>query len=198
MDPFIGEVRLFSFERIPTGWLACQGQILQIRSYQALYALVGTYYGGDGQTTFALPDLRGRVPIHVGTSPSGVVYSMGNQVGQETVTLSATQLPAHTHLIAVSNTAGTTATAAATLYLGAIAPPTTPANPPAAPNLFAAPGMTGQTTTFLQAGMRCGSVAIFLPEGVSTAGGSGAHENRQPYLVMNYCIAVSGLFPVRG
>lgn len=185
MDPFLGEIRLFSFPKIPVNWLPCNGQILQIAQNQALFAVLGTFYGGNGTTTFGIPDLRGRVPVSYGTSPiSKAEYAMGQTGGAETVTLLANQLPAHGHQVAVSNAAGTTATVGNAVYLAQIAVPPTPAGAPAAPNMFLPPGGNPATTNL-------------LPGGITSVGASAAHENRQPYLAMNYCIAIQGLFPTR-
>jgi microcystin-dependent protein len=185
MDPFLGEIRLFSFPKIPMRWVACYGQLLQITQYQALYALVGTYYGGNGTTNFGIPDLRGRVPVSQGASPiSTAEYFMGQQGGAEGVALVANQLPSHGHQIAVSNAAGTTANVSNTVYVAQVAVPPTPAGAPAAPNMFLPPGGNPATTTL-------------LPGGIASVGAGAAHENRQPYLAMNYCIATQGLFPSR-
>jgi microcystin-dependent protein len=98
-EPFIGEIRLFGFNFAPAGWAICNGQLLSINQYTALFSLLGTYYGGDGQGTFGLPDLRGRVPLNMGQAPGLSSYSIGDSGGSETLTLSANQLPSHTHAL---------------------------------------------------------------------------------------------------
>src|SRR5438128_6809166 len=100
-EPFLGEIRIVSFNFAPRGWASCDGQLLPINQNQALFSLLGTYYGGNGQTTFALPDLRGRVPVHVGNQPGpGLsVYDLGEQTGEETVTLLESEMPLHNHAV---------------------------------------------------------------------------------------------------
>ncbi|KAB7744116.1 phage tail protein [Nostocoides sp. F2B08] len=165
-DPFLGEIKAFASAVIPRGWSPCDGRILPINQNQALFSLLGTTYGGDGRTTFALPDLRGRVPIHTGaTQPQGTVG------GSETVALRSEQLPAHTHTWVASSTPGDTATPADNLLAASSA--TNPA--------WAAPG----------------TPVAMAPETVATAGGGAPHENMQPWLAVQYCIAVQGIFPSR-
>jgi microcystin-dependent protein len=166
-EPFLGELRLFPFNFAPRGWAFCNGQILSIAQNTALFALLGTTYGGNGQTTFALPDLRGRVPISAGQGPGLTSYSLGETGGTETVTLIATQMPAHSHLVNVSN-----ATATSSRPNG---------NLPAAGGSYTDPG----------------DGSHFDAATVAPAGGSQPHENRQPYLTLNWCIALEGIFPSR-
>lgn len=168
-EPFLAEIRMVGFNFAPRGWALCDGQILPINQNQALYSLLGTTYGGDGRTSFALPDLRGRAPIHVGQSDSGVSYREGQEGGEETHTLSTNEMPNHVHSVNASGSAGDAPIPGGHLL----------ANVPA--NLYRAPGnQTG-----------------FAPGTIGNAGGSQAHQNMQPYLVLNFCIALQGLFPSR-
>ena len=166
MEPFIGEVRLVPFNFAPKGWALCEGQLLPINQNQALFALLGTTYGGDGRTTFALPDLRGRVPVGAGQLPAGSSYDLGATGGQETVALKTRQLPSHGHAVHASGAAGTTKNPE-TAY-------------PAGGGAYAA-----QRDVRMKAAM------------IGRTGGGEAHENRQPYLCLNYVIALQGIFPSR-
>lgn len=163
-EPFLGEIRLWACNYAPRGWALCNGQLLSINTNQALFSLLGTYYGGNGTTTFALPDLRGRTPVHVG---NGV--ALGQSAGEESHTLTAAEIPMHTHQ--VSGTSGQVSVANAE---GAIwgASPDNPYSA-AAPN-----------TQMNLASM-------------GTAGNSQPHTNMQPYLTLNYCIATEGIYPTR-
>ena len=162
-EPFLAEVRMVGFNFPPRGWAFCDGQLLPINQNQSLYSLLGTMYGGDGRTSFALPDLRGRVPIHVGNG-----YQEGQKSGEETHTLSANEMPQHTHTIQAS-------TAVATQ------------NDPTG-NVLAQSTQIYHSATNL----------VDMVSGTMTnAGGGQAHENMQPYLVVNFCIALQGLFPSR-
>lgn len=176
MDGYLGEIRLFAFFKAPDNWLLCQGQALPINQYQALYSLLGTAYGGDGKTTFALPDLRGRTPISI---DNGV--SLGASGGTDTVTLQASQIPAHIHYLLAMTGAGTMGVPTG-LYPAQVTKPsggssTIPDAPP-----FYGPA---------------NDLAPLTPVSVSSTGGSVAHENRQPFLAINYCICVAGLYPPR-
>jgi microcystin-dependent protein len=177
MDPYIGEVRCFSFGKIPQGWLACNGQILQIQQYSALYSLLGTHYGGDGAKTFGLPDLRGRVPVHINLSGKPPL-DIGGNGGVETVTLTAAlnQLPQHTHMVAVSDSPATQIVPTARYLSNLSAPPHQPYAPP--------PG--GSFTPVAMA-----------PDVIGAAGMDHAHANMQPYSVLNFCIATVGIYPMR-
>lgn len=168
MDPFIGEIRLFGFNYAPRGWAMCQGQLLPISPNTALFALLGTQYGGDGRNTFALPDLRGRVPIGVGQGTGTSPYQQGQTGGQEQVTLQPPQLPPHNHTVAASASA-------------------TGKNPSNALPAVTPDGASYGTT----ADMSMSSTMV-------GGGGNGQpHENRQPYLALNWCIALEGIFPPR-
>jgi microcystin-dependent protein len=173
-EPFIGEIRPISFNYAPKGWAFCNGQLLPINSNQALFSLLGVTFGGDGRTTFALPDLRSRVPVGTGQGPGLANYLQGQQAGTESVTLTADQMPAHTHPVT-----GTMQTA----EIGE-------ANSPK--NSF----LTGDANA--QYGTPANATMGATVKGTTTNIGSGqAHENRQPVLGLNYVIALSGLYPSR-
>ncbi len=158
--PFLSEIRPFSFNFAPKGWALCNGQLLPINQNQALFSLMGTMYGGNGQTTFALPDLRARIPIGAGPG-----YALGQQGGENAHTVNISELPTHTHQVTVSSASGTTPTPAGSFLA-------------AAANVYGDPSVS----------------AVAVPV-VTSTGGSQAHENRQPFLVVNYCIALQGEFP---
>ncbi|HEY8876942.1 MAG TPA: tail fiber protein [Roseateles sp.] len=170
-DPFLGELKLAAFTFAPRGWAFCDGQILPISQNTALFALLGTTYGGNGQTTFALPDLRGRSPVHAGSSVNGNV-SLGEQGGVENVTLNLNQVPAHSHSLS-----GSSDLANASAPGGAL--------PAAKPR--------GGLTRYAPAG----SDTVMAPGSVGPAGGSQPHNNMQPYLVLSWLIALEGIFPSR-
>ena len=170
-QPYVGEIRMFAGNFAPREWAFCQGQLLPISQYATLFNLIGTTYGGDGQTTFALPDLRGRSPVHQGQGAGLSSYIIGQLGGAETVTLLTTQLPAHTHVAACQSGAGTSSI---------------PAN-----NLWAASAATRQYTN-------AGTFAAALNSGsVGLTGGSLPHNNLAPYLVINFIISLFGIFPSR-
>ncbi|GAA4393142.1 phage tail protein [Hymenobacter koreensis] len=176
MDPFLGEIRLMSFPFAPQGWMYCQGQLLNIMQNQPLFALLGTTYGGDGRTTFALPDLRGRAIVGVGSGPGLSPYVQGQQGGTEMVTLQPTQIPQHSH------------TFTGTVKTGAAADLKSPSQAfPATGPIAQYSG--GTPTAPLNPGTLTGTLA--------NTGGSAPHENRQPLLVLNYAIATTGVFPSR-
>jgi microcystin-dependent protein len=164
MDPFIGEIRLVPYNFAPKGWALCAGQLLPINQNQALFALLGTTYGGDGRTTFALPDLRGRVPVGAGQPAVGSDYPLGATGGQETVELTTPQLPGHSHHVNASSAAATTKSPASAY--------------PAGGGAYA-----GARNARMKAAM------------IGLTGGGEEHENRQPYLSLNYIIALQGIFP---
>lgn len=169
-DPFIGEIRMFAGNFAPNGWAFCWGQLQSISENDALFALIGTTYGGDGQTTFALPDLRGRIPVGQGQGPGLTNRILAQQYGSETVTLLSAQMPAHTHTLIAS---GTTATAS---------PPTGAVLAAQSNELVFVGGGVAPTVA-----MRSDSV---LPDG-----GNQAHDNMAPYLGLNFIIALFGIFP---
>jgi len=161
-EPFLSEIRIMSFNFAPKGWAMCNGQLLPINQNQALFSLLGTTYGGNGQTTFGLPNLQGDVPIHVGNG-----HTLGETAGGSSVTLSQQQMPQHTHQLNGSSNVG-----------AAIIP-------------------TGNTlsTTPNQIYTQPAALTSLSPSSVGNAGGSQAHNNMMPYLVLNFCIALQGIFP---
>jgi microcystin-dependent protein len=168
--PFIGEIMMFAGNFAPTGYAACDGSLLPISSYAALFSVIGTYYGGNGTTNFALPDLRGRVPIHVGTGAGLSTYSQGQMGGQETHTLLATEMPAHNHTAYASTSGGTSSS---------------PSNNFPAVNSEGIEHYGSSENGTMNA------------NAIGAAGGSQPHNNIQPYLAINFCIAISGIFPSR-
>ncbi len=167
---FLGTIRLVGFNFAPVGWGLCQGQTLSISQNSALFSLLGTYFGGNGQTTFNLPDLRGRVGVGQGQGPGLANYDQGQTGGVETVTLTAAQAPAHSHtLMAATNV--TAPNPGPSLALG---------TPAAAVKLYGA-----------------GAPTALAPASIGSFGSGGPHENRQPYLGLNYIIALTGIFPSR-
>lgn len=175
--PFIGEVRTFGFSFAPRGWAFCNGSILSIAQNTALFAILGTTYGGNGQTTFALPDLRGRAAIGPGQGPGLSPQTLGQARGRETVTLLTTELPQHSHVLN-----------AATLS------PANAAQNVAAPTAQAYLGLSSPNNVYIDA---VAPNTTLINSSVSPTGGSQPHENRQPFLAINYCIAVQGIFPAR-
>jgi microcystin-dependent protein len=169
-EPFLGCISVFGFSFAPRGWAQCSGQLLPINQNQSLFSLLGTTYGGDGRTTFALPDMRGRAPMHAGTGASLTSRSLGERLGNETVTLTKAQIPAHNHT-ANAYTADSTSS----IPQGKLAAPTV-----AAFNVY-------------------GDAANLTPGAAGQLGqsGGGGHENMQPYTTLNFCIALQGLFPSR-
>lgn len=163
-EPFMAEIRLMSFNFAPKGWAFCNGQFLPINQNQGLFSLLGTTYGGNGQTTFALPDLRERVPIHFGNS-----FTLGQRGGEAAHTVTVQEMPKHIHMIQASSQPGNSAVPTGNVL----------AHDPG--NIYA-PGGSASLTTI-------------DPGSVSAIGFSQDHENRQPYLALNYCIALQGIFP---
>lgn len=170
-DPFLGEIILFGGNFAPRGWALCDGQLLSISSYSALFSILGTTYGGDGRSTFGLPDLRGRAPVHVGTGPGLSSYALGQRGGVETVTLNQAQIPAHSHAVNATDK-------------GSSDKPT--GLVPAAANSGASFGQPGGK-----------EAAQMSSEMVAKSGGGQAHENRAPYLAVTYIIALQGTYPSR-
>lgn len=173
-DQFVGEVRPFAFNFAPIGWMICQGQTLAISQYSALFALIGTYYGGNGTTTFQLPNLQSQVPLGQGTGGGGT-YVIGEDGGTENVTVTTSTMPMHTHTFSGMNGAPNSAQPAA---LSALANNGTGA-------FFYGPPSSLTS-------LNVNSVSL------APGGGGQPHSNIQPYLAINWCIALSGIFPVRG
>ena len=167
-EPFISEIRIMSFNFAPKGWAECNGQLLPINQNQALFSLLGTSYGGDGQTTFALPNLQGRTIVHQGQGGGLSPYSVGQQFGAQPLVLGADQIPAHTHTLNVSSAPG------------GVVDPT---------NNHPAVASTAIGTTYDPA------TTGAMPNAVQPNPGGQGHENRQPYLVLSYVIALVGIFP---
>jgi microcystin-dependent protein len=166
-SPYVGELRLVGFNFAPIEWAQCQGQVLSISENTTLFNLIGTTYGGDGQNTFALPDLRSRIPVHMGTGSSGTTYVMGQPSGVETVTLTMAQYPTHNHSALANSQAQ-----------GSVNSPNN--------NILS----TGQNIYRNQA------PSVNLASGMlSSYGGSQPHDNRQPYLVLNWIISLFGIYP---
>ncbi|QBK31403.1 phage tail protein [Roseitalea porphyridii] len=170
-EPFLAEVRIVGFNFAPRGWAFCDGQILPINQNQSLYSLLGTTYGGDGRTSFALPDLRGRTPIHVGRSNGGQFHTEGQKSGEETHTLSANEMPQHTHTLEGTNQTGS-----------AIDP---------------GGHLLAESPVLAYGAYSAASATAMGPGTVTNVGGGQAHENMQPWLALNFCIALQGLFPSR-
>ena len=169
-EPFLAEIRIFGFNFAPRGWAFCDGQVLPINQNQALFSLLGTTYGGDGRTTFALPDLRGRVPIHAGQS-GGETYQLGQRGGEEAHTLAVPELPGHNHAFQASANAASAALGAGNVL-----------------------GSTDDVDIYVDKVLK---VVATSANQIAAAGGGQSHENRQPYQVLNFCIALQGLFPSR-
>ena len=160
-EPFLSEIRIMSFVFAPKGWALCNGQFLPINQNQALFSLLGTTFGGNGQTTFALPNLQGRTPIHVGSG-----HTLGEQGGQPTHTLSIAELPTHTHVFNASQANADT--------------------PVSTGNMF------GTSNNMYAAAANLVSVH---PQTITNVGGNQAHLNMQPFLTLNFCIALQGIYP---
>jgi microcystin-dependent protein len=169
-DPYIGEIRMFAGNYAPQGWALCNGTLQSISENEALFALIGTTYGGDGQSTFALPDMRGRLPLHQGTGPGLTARVMGQAFGSEMVTLAATQMPSHTHTLVASS-----ADATASVPTGAI-----PAGQPNDTMYLSSPTASPSSM----------SASALQPDG-----GSQPHDNTMPFLCVNFIISLFGIFP---
>ncbi len=161
-EPFLAEIRIMSFNFAPSGWALCNGQLLPINQNQALFALMGTTYGGNGQTNFALPNLRGRTPIHQGSG-----HSMGEAAGSTSVTINIQQLPTHEHFVNATS---------------------------AVQNNLVPTGASFAATTPSEVYSGTSSGAMH-PQTLSNVGGSQPHNNMQPYLTLNFCVALQGIFP---
>lgn len=164
--PFMGEIRIISWNFAPQGWAFCNGQFLPINQNLALFSILGTSFGGNGQTTFALPDFRGRAPVHVGSS----VGFAGQAGGQEFHTVTQSEMPAHNHVVQASGANANSADPVGN-YLGAV------------PSFLYRTNLSNATS--------------LNPGSITSVGGSQPHENRQPFLVLNFIIALAGVFPSR-
>jgi microcystin-dependent protein len=172
-DPFVAEIRIFPFNFAPKGWAFCDGQLLPISQNTALFSLLGVTYGGDGKSTFALPDLQGRAPMHPGQGPGLTEHFLGEEGGSETVTLLESEIPAHSHFLR-----GHTADAGDNNQPG--------------PTLVLAKSNNGQAYQ-----TNIASLVQMSPQILAPAGGDQPHNNLQPYLTLNFCIALQGVFPPR-
>ena len=177
-SPFVAEIRIFGFNFAPTGWAQCNGQLMPISQNTALFSLLGTTYGGDGKSTFALPNLQGSAPVHPGQGPGLSLYDLGQQGGSETITLLTSEMPLHAHFLNAVNSNAVVAD-------------------PTAANLAKGKYSTGTVS---------GAVAYYTtqapnvemnPLAVGISGSSFPHNNNMPYLVLNFCIALQGVFPPR-
>jgi len=189
IDPFLGEIRLMSCLGAPKGWALCDGQLMQINQNQALFALLGTYYGGDGRVNFALPDLRGRVPIHRGPG-----FNLGQRGGEAAHTLSHSEMPAHQHTLHASPANANSADPAGHLLAGAnnlYSPSAKRRFDPRFRELAPLDAVSAPVAFFSAAG----ALTSLAPGTVSNVGGSQAHLNMQPFLTLNFCIALQGIFP---
>jgi microcystin-dependent protein len=175
-EPFIGEIRMFGGNFAPSGWALCNGQLLSISQYSALFSILGTSFGGNGQTTFALPDLRSRVPVQQGQGVGLSPYNIGQQGGSEQVTLLQTQMPAHNHIVNA-----TSADAAASTASGNLMATPTAGRGQNAPQIYGT-----------------GAAVTMGPTMIAPSGGSQPHENIQPYLCVTFIIALEGIYPSRG
>lgn len=181
-DPFIGEIRAFAFTYAPYGWATCDGQIMNVQQNTALFSIIGNTYGGDGRTTFGLPNLSGRAPMGFGTGPALTPQTLGQSLGEASVSLATNNFPPHTHgFNAMSNTTATLATAADSYV----------AKAPSSGK----PAVT--TNSFLPSASAGTQLAADAVQPAGTAPGTMPHKNMQPYLPVLLCIALSGIYPVR-
>ena len=171
-DPFVAEIRIFPFNFAPKGWAWCNGQLMPISQNTALFSLLGTTYGGDGKSTFALPDLMGRAPMHPGQGPGLSLHDLGEMGGSETVTLLQSEIPAHSHTLRANNTNGD--------------------SPSPGGNSLA---RSGTSNTYQQ--NSSASLVGMAPESLPPAGGSAPHNNMMPYLTFYFNLALQGVFPPR-
>ena len=171
-DPFVAEIRIFPFNFAPKGWAWCNGQLLPLSQNTALFSLLGTTYGGNGKSNFALPDLEGRAPMHPGQGPGLSLHDLGETGGSETVSLLESEIPAHAHTWNAVNSDGNSQSPVGQLMAGGIG----------GISQYAAPG----------------AIVSFAPEMLAPAGGDQPHNNLQPYLTYYFNIALQGVFPPRG
>lgn len=189
MDPYIGEIKLFPYNRIPTadGWAICNGQQLNLQQNMALYSLIGSQFGGDDKTYFNLPNLNGRVIIGFGASQlSGNFYLIGKKGGEEKVTLDSTTVPPHVHYMMVRNSYDTSLPG--TNILGNACIPTNPTQ---------AKKNTANSASYVTSAPDTSKMTTLNPGSISVEGGGQPHENRMPFVTMVYCIATKGVYPTR-
>jgi microcystin-dependent protein len=173
-QPFVGEIRMFGGNFPPNGWMFCDGQLVPISEFETLFNLIGTTYGGDGQETFALPDMRGRLPVHLGTN-AGTQFQIGELAGVEQVTLTTVQIPQHNHFLQ--------ATAAGAQLSPAGANPAT--------------AQSANQAGLQQYGASTGAGTTLHPNTILPIGGSQPHDNMQPYLCVSFIISMFGVFPTQ-
>ena len=173
MDPFVAEIRIFPFNFAPKGWAFCDGQLLPLSQNTALFSLLGTTYGGDGKSNFALPDMQGNVPMHPGQGPGLSLHDLGETGGSETVTLLESEIPAHSHTLTAQSNPGNIKLPSAAVTLAR--------SGGAAANAYGPPN----------------NLVLLAAETVAPAGGDQPHNNMQLYLTLNFCIALQGVFPPR-
>jgi microcystin-dependent protein len=177
-SPFVAEIRIFACNFAPTGWAQCNGQLLPISQNTALFSLLGTFYGGDGKSNFALPNLQGSVPLNQGQSNTGTQYFLGQQGGAEYITLLDSENPLHNHLFNANSTNGTVVTSSGNELSRAFAG-----------------SLRGNTQIAMYSTQN--SNALMSPLAIQVVGGSQPHNNMMPYQILNYCIALQGVFPPR-
>ena len=173
MDPFVAEIRIFPFNFAPKGWAFCNGQLLPLSQNTALFSLLGTTYGGDGKSNFALPNMQGNAPMHPGQGPGLSLHDLGEMSGSETVTLIQSEMPSHNHFLMASSDQADN-------------------NAPAGKSPAKTVGRGNNLYNTAAA-----SLVQMNPVEVSPAGGSQPHNNMQPYLTLNFCIALQGVYPPR-
>jgi microcystin-dependent protein len=171
MDPFVAEIRILPFNFAPKGWAQCDGQILPLSQNTALFSLLGTTYGGDGKSNFALPDLQGRGPMHPGQGPGLSLHDLGETGGSETVSLLESEIPSHSHNVQISTQPGEDASPASEALARSVG------------------AQLYQTNT--------ANLVAMSPDAVLSAGGDQPHNNMQPYLTLMFCIALQGVYPPR-
>jgi microcystin-dependent protein len=171
MDPFVAEIRIFPFNFAPKGWAFCDGQILPLSQNTALFSLLGTTYGGDGKSNFALPNMQGNAPMHPGQGPGLSLHDLGETGGSETVTLLESEIPAHSHALQADSA------------------------DPGEDRTPASEALARSTGAALYASSA--SLVPFASQALSPAGGDQPHNNMQPYLTLNFCIALQGVYPPR-
>jgi microcystin-dependent protein len=170
-NPFLAEIRIFPFNFAPKGWAFCNGQLMPISQNTALFSLLGTNYGGDGKSNFALPNIQGSAPMHPGQGPGLSLHDLGETGGSDTVTLLQSEMPAHSHGVTASNQQGTDQSPINEMFAGGVG----------GIALYAAPG----------------SITQLASNALTPAGGNQPHNNLMPYLTLNFCIALQGVFPAR-